>query len=127
MKDKLVRDVMQIGVPACKTYSPLSDVARLLSEEGRDVLVVMGEDGVAGVISQSDLARAFMQDFEALTAQDIMTSELFGVPPDVSVETAVQVMLNKGVHQVLVMPSGGERAVPVGVFSKRHIVEMMAE
>jgi hypothetical protein len=28
---------------------------------------------------------------------------------------------------VLVMPSGGERAVPVGVFSKRHIVEMMAE
>jgi hypothetical protein len=36
-------------------------------------------------------------------------------------------MLDKGVHQVLVMQAGSEGVVPAGVLSKRHLVELMAE
>jgi CBS domain-containing protein len=82
---------------------------------------------VEGVVSQSDLARAFLDDYESLAVKDIMTPELFSVPPDVPIKTAVQMMLSKGVHQVLVMHGNSESSVPVGVLSKRHLIEMMAE
>ena len=37
MKEKLVRDVMEFGVPACEINTSLPDVARLLSQEARDI------------------------------------------------------------------------------------------
>ncbi len=127
MKDKLVRDVMQIGVPACKSDTPLTDVARLLAEEARDILVVMGDQGVEGVVSQSDLARAFLNDYHTMTAQDVMSPGMFAVSPDDSLVVAVEKMLEKGFHQVLVVPQNAPNAVPTGVLSKRHLVELMAE
>jgi CBS domain-containing protein len=128
MKEKLVRDTMQLGVPACETNTPLTDVARLLAREGRDVLVVMGEDGVQGVVSQSDLARAFLGDYQSMTAQDIMSAEVHSVSPDIPLKTAVEMMIEKGVHQVLVVRvNGGGKPVPTGVLSKHHLIELMSE
>ncbi len=128
MKEKLVRDTMQLGVPTCKTDTPLPDVARLLSEEERDVLVVMGEKGVQGVVSQSDLARAFLGDYRSMTAQEIMSVKVHSVSPDIPLKTAIEMMLEKGVHQVLVMRvNGGGKPVPTGVLSKHHLIELMSE
>lgn len=127
MNDKLVRDVMTIGVPACNTDTLLTDVARMLSQEARDVLVVMGEKGVAGVVSQSDLAQAFLGDYASLTAKDVMSAAVHSVSPDIPLKTAVEKMLEKGVHQLLVAPATHRDAVPTGVLSKRHLIELMAE
>ncbi len=128
MKEKLVRDIMQLGVPACETDTPLPDVARLLSEEERDVLVVMGDQGVKGIISQSDLARAFLDNYQSMTAQEIMSAEVHSVSPDIPLKTAVEMMLEKGVHQVLVVRvNGGGKPVPTGVLSKHHLIELMSE
>ena len=127
MKDKAVRDVMTIGVPACKTTTSLTGVAQLLSQEAREILVVMGDEGVEGVVSQSDLARAFLGDYESMTAQDVMSPRMFSLSPDVLLKTAVEEMIAKGVHQMLVVSEGQESAAPLGVLSKRHIVELMAE
>jgi CBS domain-containing protein len=127
MKEKLVRDVMEIGVPACKTNTCLTDVARLLAEEARDILVVMGDEGVEGVVSQSDLARAFLSDYRSMTAKDIMSPGMLSVSPDVPLRTAVEKMLEKGFHQLLVVPQTPTTTTPTGVLSKRHLIELMAE
>lgn len=127
MKDKLVRDVMAIGVPACQANTSLTDAARLLSLEERDILVVMGEKCVEGVVSQSDLARAFLSDYESMAAKDIMSPTMHFVSPDISLKNAVKEMLEKGVHQLLVVPELHECSAPVGVLSKRHLVELMAD
>jgi len=127
MKNKLVRDAMEIGVPACKTTTSLTNVAQLLSREAREILVVMGDEGVEGVVSQSDLARAFLGDYVSMTAQDVMSPRMFSLSPDVPLKTAVEEMIEKGVHQMLVVAEGQESATPLGVLSKRHIVELMAE
>jgi CBS domain-containing protein len=126
MKNKLVRDVMQFGVPVCKTSTSLPDVARLLAQEVRDILVVMDDEGILGVVSQSDLARAFLSDYESMTAKDVMSPEISSVSPDASLKTAVEQMIEKGFHQLLVAPEI-HSAAPVGVLSKRHLVELMAE
>jgi CBS domain-containing protein len=127
MKHKLVREVMEIGVPACKISTPLADVARLLSQEARDILVVMGETGVEGVVSQSDLARAFLSDYASMTAEEVMSTGMVSVSPDALLKTAVEKMIEKGFHQLLVMPDDIEIIAPLGVLSKRHLVELMAE
>ena len=127
MNAKLVRDVMTFGVPACKSDTPLVEVARLLSEEERDILVVMGDRCIEGVVSQSDLARVFLADYEAMTAKDVMSPGMYSVSPDALLSTAVEMMLEKGLHQVLVVPDTQECTVPAGVLSKRHLVELMAE
>jgi CBS domain-containing protein len=126
MKNKPVRDVMEIGVPACKTDTPLIDVARLLAQESREILVVMGATGIEGVVSQSDLARAFLQDFASMTAQDVMSSGMCSVPPDYPLNAAVEKMIEKGYHQLLVADAEAN-ATPLGVVSKRHLIELMAE
>jgi hypothetical protein len=36
-------------------------------------------------------------------------------------------MIEKGFHQLLVLPDKGENATPLGVVSKRHVVELMSE
>jgi CBS domain-containing protein len=126
MKEKPVRDVMAIGVPVCKTDTSLTGVAHLLSEEARDILVVMGDEGLEGVVSQSDLARAFLGDYESMIARDVMSAGIFSVSPDTPLKTAVEIMLEKGVHQLLVTPDT-ENATPTGVLSKRHLIEIMAE
>jgi CBS domain-containing protein len=127
MKDKLVRDVMEIGVPVCKTNTSLPDVARLLSQQTRDILVVMGERGAEGVVSQSDMARAFLSDYESMTAKDIMSPGIYSISPDIPLKAAVEKMIEKGFHQLLVAPGKDESAAPVGVLSKRHLIELMAE
>ena len=127
MKDKLVRDVMQFGVPACGIGTPLTDIARMLSEEAREILVVMDEKCVQGVVSQSDLARAFLGDFESMAAKDIMSPGVYSVSPDISLGAAVEKMIEKGFHQLLVMPDTDDCAAPLGVLSKRHVVELMTE
>lgn len=127
MKDKLVRDVMAFGVPACDVNTSLTNVARLLAQEVRDILVVMGDKCVEGVVSQSDIARAFLGDYKSMTAKDVMSPAMYFISPDISLESAVEEMLEKGVHQLLVMPEMKECAAPVGVLSKRHLVELMAE
>jgi predicted transcriptional regulator len=127
MKDKLVRDVMQFGVPACGTDTPLTVVARMLSEEAREILVVMVEGCVEGVVSQSDLARAFLGDFQSMTAKDIMSPGMHSVSPDITLGTAVEEMIERGFHQLLVIPEADDCAAPVGLLSKRHLVELMAD
>jgi CBS domain-containing protein len=127
MKDKLVRDVMTFGVPTCQSDTSLHEVARLLAHEGREILVVMREGGVEGVVSQSDLARAFLGKYESMTAKDVMSSGVFSVLPDESLAAAVEKMIEKGFHQLLVKPETPKGSAPVGVLSKRHVVELMAE
>jgi CBS domain-containing protein len=126
MKDKLVRDVMAIGVPACRSDTSVVDVARVLAEEARDILIVMGDQGVEGVVSQSDMARAFLRDYTEMTAGQIMSAGVCSVSPDLPLAAAVETMIEKGYHQVLVADEGGS-ATPLGVLSKRHLVELMAE
>jgi CBS domain-containing protein len=127
VKNKPVRDVMAIGVPACKPTTSLPSVAQLLSQEAREILVVMGDGGVEGVVSQSDLARAFLGDYASMAAKDVMSPQVYSLSPDVPLEIAVKEMIEKGVHQMLVASKGQEKAAPLGVLSKRHIVELMAE
>jgi len=125
---RLVRDVMHRGVISCWADEPVLDVARRLREYAINAIFVLDESGRAeGVISQTDLARAFVKGgWEHRTAEEIMTPEVVTISGDIPLDVATQMMLDKRIHRLLIVQGGRTPNRPVGVLSLSDIVREMA-
>lgn len=123
---KLVRDLMKIGVSTCEADSPLTEVAQIMARDNVDALVVMDEFGACGVLSQSDLVRAYPRNYELITAKDVMTDRIVGISPDVAVTAAAHLLADERVHQVYVMHEHPGPSRPSAVLTMRALVREMA-
>ncbi|MCL4394333.1 MAG: CBS domain-containing protein [Chloroflexi bacterium] len=123
---KLVRDIMKIGVPTCNLETPLSEIAATLMREHSDAVIVMDEFGSCGVISQSDLVRAYPRNFELLAARDVMTDKILTIPPDAAVVAAAHLMHDERVHQLFIMHEHPGPSRPSAVVTMHAIVRDMA-
>jgi CBS domain-containing protein len=128
MDHKLVRDVMHRGVITCWEDEHLGDVARRLCEYDISAIFVLDESGRAkGVISRTDLARAYVRDgWQKRTAGEVMSSEVVTLTGDIPLIAAVQIMLDKRIHRLLVVQGGRTPNRPVGVLALSDIIDEMA-
>jgi CBS domain-containing protein len=128
MSHRLVRDVMHRGVITCWLDEPAIEVARRLREYAISAIFVLDESGRAeGVISQTDLARAYVQgNWEHRTADEIMTPEVVTISGDIPLDVATQIMLDKHIHRLLIVQGGRVPNRPVGVLSLSDIMREMA-
>ncbi|MFZ5917620.1 MAG: cyclic nucleotide-binding/CBS domain-containing protein [Chloroflexota bacterium] len=124
---KTVSDVMHEGVIACKPDTPMQEVVRIVADTDVHAIVVMGEDGeVQGVISHFDIIGLYGQNLMEHTASEVMTPGVLAISPWASVVDAVQLMLERDVHRLLVaetMADGKQK--PVGIVSTTDIVKDM--
>jgi CBS domain-containing protein len=128
MKDKLLRDVMHRKVISCKVDTPLKEVAKTLDTEKINALIVVDESGdLSGVLSQTDLVKVCEQDWENLVAEDVMTTDVVTIIPDIPVLAAVELMLDNRIHRVVITQGGLAPRRPVGVLSMTDIVREMAQ
>ena len=129
MSDKLVRDVMRRGVITCWADESLLDVAHRLREYTINAIFVLDDSGRAeGVISQIDLARAYVQgEWQDRAAEEIMTPDVVTVPADVPLDAAVQIMLDKSIRRLLIVQGGLTPNRPVGVLSLSDVVIEMCK
>jgi len=125
---KLVRDVMHRGVISCWADESVSDVARRLREYAISAIFVLDESGRAeGVISQTDMARAYVRgDWKRRTADEIMTPGVVTISGDIPLDVATQIMLDKHIHRLLIVQGGRTPNRPVGVLSLSDVVREMA-
>jgi len=128
MSGKLVRDAMHRGVITCWPDELLIDVARRLREYSIDAIFVLDESGrAAGIVSQTDFARAFVQPgWERRTIEEIMEPDVVTVTGDLLLNAAVQIMLDKRIHQLLIVQGGRTPNRPVGVLSFHDVVGEMS-
>jgi CBS domain-containing protein len=128
MRHKLVRDVMHRGVITCGADEPVLDVARRLREYAINAIFVLDHSGRAeGVISQTDLARAYVQGgWEHRTADEIMTPEVVTIGGEIPLNVATQIMIDKHIHRLLIVQGGLTPNRPVGVLSLSDVVREMA-
>jgi CBS domain-containing protein len=128
MRHKLVRDVMHRGVITCWDDEPVIDVARRLREYAINAIFVLDHSGRAeGVISQTDLARAYVQGgWEHRTADEIMTPEVVTISGEIPLNVATQIMIDKHIHRLLIVQGGLTPNRPVGVLSLSDVVREMA-
>lgn len=124
--DRLVRDIMKIGVPTCQVDAKLPEVAKIMARENADAVIVMDEYGAAGVVSQSDLVRAYSRNVALLTAKDVMTDKIIGVAPESPITAATNLMQEDKVHQVFIMHDHPGPSRPSAVVTMRAVVREMA-
>jgi CBS domain-containing protein len=90
-------------------------------------LVVIDERlNACGVISKTDLIGYYGKDLSLITAEDIMSPKILTVSPDTLVHEAVQLMLERRVHQLVIVTKGGAHRRPVAIFTTGDAVALMA-
>jgi len=125
---KLVRDLMTVGVPRCAPDTPIIDVARRLLQEDLEGLIVLDREGHAvGVVSRKELIRAYgRDDFQSLTAEEVMSEGVLQIPPDIPLGTAAQIMEDEGVRIVFMMHHAEGIYYPAAVLTYTHILRHIA-
>ena len=94
--------------------------------------VVDAEQALLGVVTKLDLLRMFrhhrsrwLPDIRALWAErveDIMTRRAVTVTPDESIASAVDLMLQLGLHSLPVVERRGQREMVVGIVSRHDVL-----
>jgi CBS domain-containing protein len=124
----LVRDLMTVGVPTCKTTSPIADVARFIVEHHVEEMVVLDSEGQGvGVCGYEQLVSAFgRDDVHSLTAEDIMREGIPELPSDIPIVLAAQIMKDKGVRAAYMTHNSAGITYPAALISYKHILRALA-
>ncbi|MDI6810649.1 MAG: CBS domain-containing protein [archaeon] len=122
-KEKKVRDVMKRGVVTVSFDTPVSEVARILVDKNVSGVAVIAPDGEAvGVISEIDIIKVFDQNWDTLTAEDIMSSFVRTVDPETSIKEAADIMKDLNIHRLLILSLSPAYGLPVGILTARDIL-----
>jgi CBS domain-containing protein len=134
MKPLLVRDLMTVGVPTCKTTTPITEVARFLIDNNIDELVVLGEEGEGvGVCGYEQLVSAYSMPEsdnsltkEDLCAEDIMSEGVPEIPADITLQLAAQLMNDNGIRVAYMNHNSAGIIYPAALISFKHLVRQLA-
>lgn len=108
----LVRDILNTKERKIHSISPSAtvyDALKLMSEQEIGALIVMDGNKVAGIISERDYARKII--LQGKTSKDtlvkeVMSSHLFNVKPENTVEECMILMTGKHVRHLPVFDKG---------------------
>ena len=125
---KLVRDLMTVGVLTCKYDSLATDIARFLLEHHVEAMCVLDAEGHGiGVVGEEELVAAYGRDnFDELTAEDIMSEGVPELGADIPLTVAAQMMKDKGIRIAYMMHNAGGIIYPAAFISYKHILRHIA-
>lgn len=125
---KLVRDLMTIGVPTCKTTTLVADIARFLIDNNFEEMVVLGMEGEGvGVVGYEELVNAYhRENIRELTAEQVMREGVTELPSDIPLVVAAQMMKDKGVRVAYMNHNSAGIIYPAAMISYKHIIRHLA-
>lgn len=125
---KLVRDLMTVGVPTCKTTTLVADIARFLIDNNAEEMVVLGNEGEGvGVVGYEELVNAYhRENIRELTAEQVMREGVPELPSDIPLSVAAQMMRDKGVRVAYMNHNSAGIIYPAASISYRHILRHIA-
>jgi len=126
IKDRKVRDIMTRGVITVPQDTPIKKIANILIDEDISGIAIVSPDGeIMGVISEIDIVKVFVENWEELTADDIMSSSVKTVKPDHAIAEAAEIMRDLNIHRLLVLPDvpGHTHGIPIGIICASDILK----
>ena len=128
LKREFVSDVMSDAFLVCRDKTPVSAVARAMTESGwRSVVVADPHGKPLGVFSGLDMLS--FSDLEhipdSMLVNEVMHSPLM-IAIDVSLHEAAKMMIDNHHHRILVIDPEHVDSLPLGVISSFDIVSEMA-
>jgi len=122
-----VRDILKTKDGRIQTISPKATVYEALekmSEKEIGALVVMENKKVVGIFSERDYARKIILQGETskkTLVKEVMSSHLFSVTPDTTVEDAMVLMTGKHIRHLPVF----EKSKFVGIISIGDVLKLI--
>ena len=124
--EHLVEAIMHKGVIGCKPSTSLEEVIRIMADTNVEVLVVTGPDEEAlGIISQLDVIPFYGQDFKGKKARDVMAQEVIAIPPTMPLQDAINIMVARGINDLIVSVRGDVGLRALGVLTTGHVIKAM--
>jgi len=144
------KDMMNPNPEHCLLDTPIQDIIQQFSDKNTDYLLVLDdEERLQGIITESDLIDQqanlhvptaiaildmvlpigedrFTQEIkrlEALTAQELMATELKTVSPDTSLNDIATLMSDKAIHHLPVIDGDSVE----GLVSKHDVIKALAK
>lgn len=129
MATKFVRDVMSRSVATCTPDTTVHEAAKRMAEHAVNALVVVEEmsGDLEGIVTRSNLAQTYGQDYGAIEVESVMSHEVQTVVPHIPVSAAVLLMLDHKVDHLLIMHAKPGPSRPIGILSLSDIIRDMAE
>jgi CBS domain-containing protein len=120
-----VREIMSGTLVSVEPTTTVAEAATVMGGRHVGSTLVMDGGSLAGIFTERDILRALSQDFDAPghPVSHWMTTGPVTIPPDLSVEEALDLMLSKGFRH-LPVEDGGKI---VGVVSMRDLSGAIAE
>ena len=110
-----ISDIVREDVVTVYLEDTLLDVADVLREERVGSAVVLDvDDAVLGIITDRDLVvygRQFADSLEKTIVNEILTTDVVSVTPDVSVTALTETMREEGVRRIPVAEHGDLRGI----------------
>ncbi len=127
--NRLLRDVMTRGVVSVPMDLSIREVAEKMTQQNVSAVTVTNHNGeIMGLISEMDVLKAVMdRSILNSAAESIMSSNIQSVGPSITLDNAARIMMNKGIHRLVVLSEQGVGASdrPVGILSSGDIVREM--
>lgn len=101
-----IKDIMQAEVTTVPIGSTVEQSETVMLNTDRRCVPVIDELGdCVGVLSHSDILRArnTKKDVATIWVKDIMSRNIVAVNPRSSVDNTMQLMLDRGIHHILVL------------------------
>jgi predicted transcriptional regulator len=126
-----IRDEMTTGVTTIGMAAPLADAIDAMAINNISAVVVVYPNGAgAGVISSFDIVKVLREktpeEIRKMTCDDVM-SEAMPVEPDKTMEDALNLMLDEGIHRVVIFSPAHSGNKPIGVISATDIVKKISQ
>jgi len=122
-KEKRVRDVMTRGVITVALDTPVSEIAKLLvKEEVSGVAVIVPDGEVVGVISEIDIIKFFDQNWDNLTAEEVMSTFVRTIDAEMTIKKTADIMRDLNIHRLLILSLSPAYGVPIGILTASDIL-----
>lgn len=124
---RTVAEVISRGIVVCLTDTPLSAVARAMTERrSRSVVVVEANGQPVGIVTGFDLL-AFFETSQADSPVSAVMHPPVTIHPDATLREAADRMIYYHIHRLLVVNPEQPDSMPLGLISTSDIVAEMAE
>ena len=120
-----VADIMHTDVVTVGADDTFAVVAKVLREHGISSVVVKGESGPAGIVTERDFVNLLADggDATSTTVGDRMTRDLATVDPGTDIAKAAQLMASRKIRHLPVV----EKGALAGIISIRDLMSWAVE
>jgi len=130
-----VKDVMIRGVITVPLNTAVKDIAKIIVESHVHGVCIIDEFGeIVGIVSETDIIKAFNKDINKVTAEEIMTDKVATISGESYIGEAVDVMVKQKIHRLIIRHKRRNVGLalalpkrPVGILSASDVVKMMAK